>query len=97
MSAPSSMSPSTLETFKQVWEIFEVALQRSRRDDVKLKAREIMDKVQRIVRQLDEANVDPEVVYYALIGLADTHLIPLTPGDIEDLRDVVVGARIYRR
>uniref|UniRef100_A0A7J3ZL01 Uncharacterized protein n=1 Tax=Fervidicoccus fontis TaxID=683846 RepID=A0A7J3ZL01_9CREN len=88
---------SAHEVFRDVWEIFEVAIQRSRRDDLKLKAREIMDKVSRIVRQLEETNVDPEVVYYALVGLADTHLIPLTPGDIEDIRDIVVGRRIYRR
>ena len=55
--------------------------------------RKVREKLHRILDDLRQGRIRADEAYYALMGLAHEHLVPLTPSDVGKLRQVLLGSK----
>ena len=69
--------------------IFEEAIDRAMNPVAKANRHHILSKVEEILRRVERGELDRETAYYALIGIAWTYVVPLTPADIARIRELL--------
>ncbi|MEM1619993.1 MAG: hypothetical protein QXU97_02610 [Fervidicoccaceae archaeon] len=73
--------------------IFEEAIRRTKSFEIRAKQKDVLVKVDALLRELESGRLDREIAFFALVGLADVYMVPLTPGDLEDLRELLCAAK----
>jgi len=78
----------------QVLEIFKRAIDRAILPSTREKKDEILAKVEEVLSGLKTGRLKPEEAYFALIGIADEYVVPLTPKEVMELRRLLLGAPV---
>jgi hypothetical protein len=75
--------------YEDVKKLFDEAIGRSLKTWTAEEKRRVMGLVDKTIQNLREGRIDWEEAYYQLIGIAYRNLVPLSPGDISRLKEML--------
>ena len=78
----------------KILDIFRQAINRAILPSTRAREEDILAKVEGILNAVRTGRMSREEAYYALIGLAQEYLIPLTPRDVGELRRALLGSPV---
>ena len=69
--------------------LFSEAISRALRPWSVSEKEEVLRKVSEVLKQLSEGKISEEDAYYQLVGIAYEHIVPLSPGDLARLKELL--------
>jgi len=79
---------------EDIMHLFSEAISRALRPWSVSEKEEVLRKVSGVLKQLGEGKVSEEDAYYQLVGIAYEHIVPLSPGDLARLKELLRKARV---
>ncbi len=79
---------------EEIVKLFEEAISKALRPWSSREKELVLDRVRQVLSLLREGKIGSEDAYYQLVGIAYEHLVPLSPGDLARLRELVRKVKV---